>query len=179
MSFKISITGSSSFCLRIKAIFIAHLSTSFSATKYSFLSPAICFLYTIPYSTNCLILILALPLDITKRSIISSVDKGLPDERSRACTCATDLLIPHSEPKAPQVSINCCFASANSIFSFLIQFYNSKIIKVFVFSKNIENKIIYFLRLFRKSRGELQKNSCNKHYNCFLFFGDYESYFNL
>jgi len=41
----------------------------------------------------------------------------------------------------------------------LIQFYNSKIIKVFVFSKNIENKIIYFLHLFYKSREEASKKT--------------------
>ena len=99
--FSIFSVGWISLRLRSRAICFVSSCTSFSDVKNSFRSPAFDVLYTIPQSINCRKFILVFPLEICNSSIISSMDNGSGEIKSKAWICAMALLIPHRVPKDP------------------------------------------------------------------------------
>jgi acetyl-CoA/propionyl-CoA carboxylase biotin carboxyl carrier protein len=83
-------------------------------------SPGTKTLSTKPQSINSLVFIFTLPLLIFSCSIISSCVIGFGDISNKACICAIVLFIPQCVANAPQLLINCAFASANFILQLFI-----------------------------------------------------------
>src|SRR5437868_6371264 len=110
---------------------------SFSALKYSFLSPGNNTRSTRPQSTRSRVFMFTLPRLMFSSAIISSWVSGSGLISSNACICAMVRLMPQCVPKAPQLLMNCAFASE----SFMMKGFHHKFNTVFEFSKVFEKLI--------------------------------------